>query len=278
MLGLLLLQVLASCLWLGHSEVVNSFDSCPQFFYDEIPPNDALNPKNPARICQRFNNSYHYATLYDRDRRIPVYSAYKYEPGDAKKPPEWWMVEPQLIDKNSLPDMERDWILIEQHNFTLDQIKKSQAVLNEYKGLKDLDRGHLCPSGHHFSKERKMASFTLTNVVPQDSTLNNHQWNAYELKTMIKMTKGCNTTYVITGAVPGNTYVSDNRINRPSHIWSAACCLFSTQKKKAWGTITENKKNDKKELEVLSLGELEERLTNLYNGTVTLFDKACPRQ
>ncbi|XP_064277752.1 endonuclease domain-containing 1 protein-like [Passer domesticus] len=275
MLGLLLLQVLASCLWLGHSEVVNSFASCPQFFYAGTTPNDALNPKNPAWICQRFRNSYHYATLYDRDRRIPVYSAYKYEPGDAKKPPEWWMVEPQLIDKNSLPDMERDWILIEQKKFTLDQIKQSQAVLDDYKGLKDLDRGHLSPSGHQLSRESKMATFTLTNIVPQDSSLNNGKWNAYEHKTMSKKTKGCTTTYVITGAVPGNTYVSEERVNRPSHIWSAACCLVDEEPTKAWGAIAEN---DKNEVEELSLGELEERLTDLYKGEVTLFNNACPRK
>ncbi|XP_038010015.1 endonuclease domain-containing 1 protein-like [Motacilla alba alba] len=275
MLGLLLLQVLASCLWLGHSEVVKSFEECPQFFYAETTPSDVLNPKNPAWICQRFRNSYHYATLYDRDRRIPVYSAYKYQPGDAKKPPEWWMVEPQLIDKNSIPDMERDWILIEQKKFTLDQIKESQAVLNDYKGLKGLDRGHLSPSGHQFSRESKMATFTLTNVVPQDSSLNNGKWNAYEHKTMSKKTKGCKTTYVITGAVPGNTYVAEERVNRPSHIWSAACCLGDEEPKDAWGAIAENNKN---EVEELSLGELEKRLAELYGGTVTLFSTACPRK
>ncbi|XP_074394790.1 endonuclease domain-containing 1 protein-like [Zonotrichia albicollis] len=275
MLGLLLLQVLASCLWLGHSEVVNSFDSCPQFFYDGIPPDGALNPNNPARICQRFNNSYHYATLYDRVRRIPVYSAYKYEPGDDKKPPKRWMVEPQLIDRNSLPDMKYDWVLIEEHIFTLDQIKESQAIPDDYKGLKDLDRGHLCPSGHQFSKESMMATFTLTNAVPQDKNLNIGQWNIYEYRTMRSMAKGCNTTYVITGAVRGNTYISDNRVNRPSHIWSAACCLVDEEPTKAWGAIAEN---DKNQVEVLSLEDLEKRLTKHYKGKVTLFNNACSQK
>ncbi|XP_058661653.1 endonuclease domain-containing 1 protein-like [Ammospiza caudacuta] len=275
MLGLLLLQVLASCLWLGHSEVVNSFDSCPQFFYDGIPPDGALNPNNPARICQRFNNSYHYATLYNRVRRIPVYSAYKYEPGDDKKPQKWWMVEPQLIDRNSLPDMQYDWALIKQDIFTLDQIKESQAIPDDYKGLKDLDRGHLSPSGHQFSKESMMATFTLTNAVPQDRTLNNDKWNKYEYKTMENNAQGCNNTYVITGAVPGNTYISHERVNRPSHIWSAACCLRDKKPLKAWGAIAENNRN---KVEVVSLEELEKRLTDLYGGRVTLFKNACSQK
>ncbi|XP_054148393.1 endonuclease domain-containing 1 protein-like [Melozone crissalis] len=276
MLGLLLLQVLASCLWLGHSEVVNSFDSCPQFFYDGIPPNDALNPNNPARICQRFRNSYHYATLYDRDRRIPVYSAYKYEPGPDKRPPGYWLVEPQLIGDNNLKEMTSEMNLIHNHSFTLDQIKESQAINDDYKGLKDLDCGHLSPSGHQFTKESKIATFTLTNVVPQDSSLNKGKWMAYESKIMPKKTQGCTTTYVITGAVPEKENESSNRVNRPSHIWSAACCLGDEKPKDAWGAIAENK--SKKKVEQLSLEDLEKRLTELYGEKVTLFKNACSQK
>ncbi|NWW33911.1 ENDD1 protein, partial [Panurus biarmicus] len=276
MLWLQLLQVLASCLWLGHSEVVTSFADCPQFFYEGTTPNDVLHPQKPAWICQRYSNSYHYATLYDRDRRIPVYSAYRYQPGSGKRPHTWWFVEPQLISKNNFNEMERESVLIDQHKFTLEEIKESQAVLDDYDKMTGLDRGHLSPSGHQDSRESKTATFTLTNIVPQDSSLNTGQWNVYEAKTMPKMIKGCTTTYVITGAVPGNTYVVEGRINRPSHIWSAACCVVGTQPKKAWGAIAEN---DKNQVENLSLGELETRLTQLYGGrTVTLFNNACPRQ
>ncbi|KAL9854720.1 endonuclease domain-containing 1 protein-like [Geothlypis trichas] len=273
MLGLLLLQVLASCLWLGHSEVVNSFDSCAQFFYDGIPPViDAPNTNNLARICQRFRNSYRYATLYNRDKRIPVYSAYKYEPGKEKTPPNWWMVEPQLVDRNSFPDMRYDSTLTD---FTSGQINESQAVPADYNGEKDLDHGHLCPSAHQFSKDSMIATFTLTNAVPQYKKLNGGQWNIYEYRTMKNMAKGCTTTYVITGAVPGNTGISDNRVNRPSHIWSAACCLVDEKSRKAWGVIAEN---DKNEVKSHSLEELEEKLTKLYKGKVTLFNNACSQK
>ncbi|KAM4902031.1 endonuclease domain-containing 1 protein-like [Sylvia borin] len=276
MLWLLVLQVLSSCLWLGHSEVVSSFASCPQFFYEGTFPNDVLHPDNPAWICQRYSNSYHFATLYDRRRRIPVYSAYKYKPGAGKRPHTWWFVEPQLINKNNLKDMERESVLISQHKFTLDQIKDSQAVLDDYNKTTGLDRGHLSPSGHQDGRDSKTATFTLTNIVPQDRKLNTGQWNVYEAKTMPKMSKGCTTTYVITGAVPGNSYVADGRINRPSHIWSAACCVVGTQPKKAWGVIAEN---DKDKVENLSLGDLEARLSTLYSGrTITLFNNACPRK
>ncbi|XP_064277754.1 endonuclease domain-containing 1 protein-like [Passer domesticus] len=276
MLGLLLLQVLASCLWLGHSEVVKNFETCPQFFYAGTTPNDALNPKKPAWICQRFRNLYHYATLYDRVRKIPVYSAYKYQPVEKKRPQGWWFVEPQLIDENlNLKDMETESLLIKQHKITLDDIKESQAVLDDYRGLKDLVHGHLSPSGHMDDTVSKMATFTLTNIVPQNKSLNDGQWRVYEHKTMSENTKGCTTTYVITGAVAEYTTVDEERVKTPSHIWSAACCLVNEEPRKAWGAIAEN---DKNEVEELSLGKLEERLTKLYGRTVTLFNNACPRK
>uniref|UniRef100_A0A8C3NTT3 ENDD1 protein n=1 Tax=Cyanoderma ruficeps TaxID=181631 RepID=A0A8C3NTT3_9PASS len=276
MLGLLLLQVLASCLWLGHSEVVTSFEDCPGFFYEGTFPSDALHPEKPAWICQWYRNSCHFATLYDRDRRIPVYSAYIYQPGSGKKPHMWSFVEPQLIRHDSFKEMERESVLIDQHEFTLDQIKDSQAVLEDYKRMTGLNRGHLSPSGHQDGRESKTATYTLTNIVPQDRKLNNGQWSVYEGITMPRMSKGCKTTYVITGTVPGNSYIAGGRVNRPSHIWSAACCLVGTQPDRAWGVIAEN---DKNQVENLSLGELEARLSTLYRGrTVTLFNNACPRQ
>ncbi|XP_038009529.1 endonuclease domain-containing 1 protein-like [Motacilla alba alba] len=181
----------------------------------------------------------------------------------------------QLIGKNNLKEMEREEVLI-QHNFTSDEIQKSQAVNADYKDLKGLNHGHLCPTGHMDTKEGKRATFTLTNAVPQDIILNNGRWSNYEFQMMIKETKGCTSTYVITGAVPGNTYISNKRVNVPSHIWSAACCLVDEEPADAWGAIAEN---DKNEVVVLRLGDLEKRLTELYKGkTITLFNNACPRK
>ncbi|NXF24859.1 ENDD1 protein, partial [Rhodinocichla rosea] len=273
MLGLLLLQVLASCLWLGHSEVVTPFASCPQFFYEGIPPNNALNPKNPAWICQRFNNSYHYATLYDRDRRIPVYSAYKYQPGSGKRPDVPWFVEPQLINPTYSKDIDTEMSISNRYNITPQQIGQSQAINQDYKKLQDLDRGHLSPSGHQSGNNSKMATFTLTNIVPQNSILNKGQWKDYENQTMAQNTKGCKTTYVITGAVPGNKYISNNRVNVPSHIWSAACCQINTTMK-TWAVIAENNMN---KVQNLTRAQLEANLTQLYGrGQVSLFHSACP--
>ncbi|NWU90628.1 ENDD1 protein, partial [Upupa epops] len=276
MLLLLLLQVSAICLWLGHSEVVRSFESsCPQFFFRETPPNEALEPESPAWICQRYKSQYYFATLYDRDRRIPVYSAYLYQPGPGKRP-KTWLVEPQLMGATYPKSMEREWTLLNYFNASLEQLSKSQAILQDYKNLTGLNRGHLNPSGHHHNVSSRTATFTLTNIIPQDEKLNGGAWNNYEQQTMIRKTKGCNNTYVVVGAVPGSTYIAKGRVNKPSYIWSGACCELGSTQRKAWGVIAENSKN---EVQLLSLGELEDVLSHLYGGQqVSLFDSDCPRE
>ncbi|NWH47011.1 ENDD1 protein, partial [Fregata magnificens] len=276
MLLLLLLQVSASCLWLGRSEVVTSFESsCPQFFFRKTPPNEALEPESPAWICQRYKNQYYFATLYDRNRRIPVYSAYLYQPGPGTRP-KTWLVEPQLMGPTNPKTMQTEWNLLHNFNISLEKLSESQAILQDYKNLTGLNRGHLNPSGHHSDSSSRTATFTLTNIVPQDEKLNSGAWKNYEQQTMMRKTEGCNTTYVVVGAVPGNNYIAKGRVNKPSHIWSSACCEVDTNHRKAWAVIAEN---DRNKVQLLTLGKLENMLTQLY-GTeqVSLFDSSCPRQ
>lgn len=172
--------------------------------------------------------------------------------------------------------MEREWTLLNYFNVSLEQLSKSQAILKDYKNLTGLNRGHLNPSGHQPDSSSRTATFTLTNIVPQDEKLNGGAWNNYEQQTMIRRTQGCNTTYVVVGAVPGNNYIAKGRVNKPSYIWSSACCEVDTNHRKAWGVIAEN---DKNEVQLLTLGELEDVLTQLYGrGQVSLFDSDCPRE
>uniref|UniRef100_A0A8C3Y1D0 ENDD1 protein n=1 Tax=Catharus ustulatus TaxID=91951 RepID=A0A8C3Y1D0_CATUS len=278
MLGLLLLlQVLASCLWLGHSEVVNNFiNPCVQFFYAQTPPGGGIRPVNAARICQVYQNQYRFVTLYDRTNRIPVYSAYIYQPGPGNRYNSWF-VEPQLINQNYRRYMDTEDSIIDTYGITSADIGKSQAIDQDYVDAQGLDRGHLCPSGHQTGDDNKTATFTLTNIVPQYSTLNQGAWKEYEDITMAQKTQGCDTTYVITGAVPGNTDISNGRVNVPSHIWSAACCVKCNKPLRAWGAIAENERS-KNKVKVLELLDLENRLAGLYGGKgVTLFKNACAR-
>ncbi|XP_056338043.1 uncharacterized protein LOC130248359 [Oenanthe melanoleuca] len=180
----------------------------------------------------------------------------------------------KLIDKKSFG---RE--MAEESSIHSANIGKNQAVDNDYSSaVMPVDRGHLCPSSHLHDQNSTWATFTLTNIVPQYSTLNQGAWREYEDTTMRNKTNGCNTTYVITGAVPGNTNVTNGRVNIPSHIWSAACCLVGTNPTRAWGAIAKNERGND-QVTNLNLGRLERKLSELYGGKdVTLFNNACPRQ
>ncbi|XP_032913447.1 endonuclease domain-containing 1 protein-like [Catharus ustulatus] len=274
MLGLLLLlQVLASCLWLGHSEVVKNFiNPCVRFFYAQTPPSGGIRPTNASRICQVYKNKYRFVTLYDRNNRIPVYSAYIYQPGNGKRY-ESWFIEPQLINQKYRKDMDEEDSIVRQYKINSTVIAESQAIDKDYSGA--LDRGHLCPSGHQSGDDNKTATFTLTNIVPQYSTLNQGAWRIYEEETMAQKTQGCDITYVITGAVPGKSSISNGRVNVPSHIWSAACCLNKKKPIKAWAAMAENMR-DRNHVRNLDLVELTHRLATLYGrGGITLFKNSC---
>uniref|UniRef100_A0ACB8FMQ4 Uncharacterized protein n=1 Tax=Sphaerodactylus townsendi TaxID=933632 RepID=A0ACB8FMQ4_9SAUR len=91
-----LFLVSASFFLPGDSEVMSTFSECRQFFFKEKFPNDALKPLNPARICQKYKNKYFFATMYDKTKRIPIYSAYVYDPQPVQSSEEW-MIEPQLV-------------------------------------------------------------------------------------------------------------------------------------------------------------------------------------
>lgn len=172
--------------------------------------------------------------------------------------------------------MEREGTLLNDFSISLEEIGKHQAVLQDYKNLTGLNRGHLNPSSHHSDSNSRTATFTLTNIVPQNEKLNGGAWNNYEQQTMIRNTQGCNNTYVVVGAVPGNNYIAKGRVNKPSYIWASACCEVNTKHRKTWAVIAEN---DRDEVQLLTLEELEDTLTQLYGRSrVSLFHSSCPRK
>lgn len=87
--------------WFGGlvlGEVDKDFSSCLDFFHDRTPP-QGINEAGYQPICQRHKNQYHFASLYNRQHRAPLYSAYTLGPADGKRPDSTWMYEPQVRTK-----------------------------------------------------------------------------------------------------------------------------------------------------------------------------------
>ncbi|XP_061438644.1 endonuclease domain-containing 1 protein-like [Rhineura floridana] len=267
MLLLFLLYGAACFLLPAKGEVVQDFKNCLEFFLDKMPPGQSLTPPNEAKICQFYQNAYRFATLYDREKRIPIYSAYKCKPGKGNRY-HGWMIEPQLVDPTLGKSMEDE----RETNIPAAGIKKNQATFNDYVYALNIEKGHLNPVSHQPDEDSRAATSTLTNIVPQFSKLNEDTWAGYESRIK-KEALACPDMYVIVGVVPGDEYISDLRVNKPSHIWSAACCVHDNRHRKSWAALAKNNENEVKEF---SLENLQKVLAELYGKeTVDLFNSSC---
>ncbi|XP_053098147.1 endonuclease domain-containing 1 protein-like [Pangasianodon hypophthalmus] len=284
LLALVLLLSAFSSLTL--TEVVNSFkQSCPSFFIQNPEKkSDIIVPTifrghQYKTICQRWKNKYRFATVYDTERRIPVYSAYTFlQEGQTTRSDEW-KIEPQLEDikeykeKKEMMDSPRD-------EETVRNII-NQAVDIDYKDS-SYTRGHVFPRSFAADQDQADSTFTLTNIAPQTKHSNEEWASQVEEPMLTEIQRNCRLdqnyrAYIVTGVVPGNKWISITRdkkykegINIPSHFWSAFCC--------------NNKKDIKNFITMAYIAELEnfivrnptidnlnKRLTELYGQRFSVF-------
>ncbi|XP_016105213.1 endonuclease domain-containing 1 protein-like [Sinocyclocheilus grahami] len=262
---LLLLRVLMlSLLSGGSARVVQNFESeCGPFF---------ANGRSPTRfpglqyrqICQMQNNVDYYATFYDTDNKIPVYSAYKFEGIMHCKRQASWYIEPQIDDNNGGPNM--------ASKGSVDiQVRGNRQALNRDYYRSGYHRGHLAPVYLANSQSCAYATFTLTNAAPQADNFNSVLWWNVEKLMAQHLERKCHLqpVYIVTGVVPGTNNIN-NRVNIPSHFWTAYCCLDNNNRcSDSQGAIGINDNNSN--IEYMSVADLEEELEYLYGRTFQLF-------
>ncbi|KAI5613747.1 endonuclease domain-containing 1 protein [Silurus asotus] len=289
---LLALVLLLSALFsLTHMELVEHFHNsrCSEFFIKSPKQKHVITPtvlkgNQYKRICQRWENEYRFATLYDTKNRIPVYSAYKY---NGKDPPsqgnEEWKNEPQLESRSYNEDMKKitDAEMDEYYN---------QAVNRDYIKY---TRGHVFPCGYAADQDQADSTFTFTNVAPQTEHSNSEWAKKVEEKMKNEIINRCrpnhnNPTYIVTGVVPGNKWIPIKRkinnvyntinkgVNIPSYYWTAFCCVLDNVNiSKAYLSL-QNPSDDKTyELTEMSVDRLNVQLTRLYEQEFSVFSKLC---
>ncbi|XP_051991423.1 endonuclease domain-containing 1 protein-like [Xyrauchen texanus] len=258
------------------SEVVN-FSECSEFFHKGKPPvitgilENSRSKDSYKTICQKYNNKYRFATLYETTNRSPVFSAYKYTKREEfTRPANEWMVEPQLEPSDG--EMSLPYV--------------NQATTEDYWGDNyKLNHGHLFPCCHAMDEDTAKSTFTLTNIVPQSVSFNKGSWNHMERKTRDDMDKYCRDrkdsnrvlAHVLTGAVPGNNKLN-KRVNVPSHMWMAFCCYNSSKTSlvsQAYWAQNKEENFDGKTIDEKSLQELQEFLRTQWKKNVLLFDNNC---
>uniref|UniRef100_A0A673INE4 Uncharacterized protein n=1 Tax=Sinocyclocheilus rhinocerous TaxID=307959 RepID=A0A673INE4_9TELE len=262
----------------GRSEVVQTFNKCSEFFSEGQAPviPGILNPNSEharyKKICQRYSftsvgSGYTFATLYDTESRIPVFSAYKYTArGNFIRPRIPWMIEPQL----------------DPHVVGMTVPYRNQATDEDYfENSYGVNRGHLFPNCHAADEFTAKSTFTLTNIVPQNIRFNAGGWNSIENETRDSMSTHCYDNngkvlaHVLTGAIPGKNKLN-NRVNIPSYMWTAFCCYNSRKRlwvSQAYWALNKQEK-DNAAISKKSLQELQQFLSQNLAKNVKLF-KNC---
>ncbi|KAM3936631.1 endonuclease domain-containing 1 protein-like [Leptodactylus fuscus] len=259
-------------------EVLQSFTDvpgCQQFFYEGQEPL-GLASNVTANICQHLHGAYHYATLYHRLARVPIYSAYILEVSTTSRPDissSNWYLEP-MLGGVAQKEMLQPSNTAMQAN--MDDVLESQAVNDDYRNS-GYSRGHVNPSMHH-SSTSQLATFTYTNMAPQDSTFNSGTWNTYESFLRDKILTTCRQTHVLSGVIisgshPGKGKWLRNRVNVPTFFWSAFCCVQSNGNRRAEGRLGRNE--SPYDVVTTSIAELEVILRKEYGGEVSLFSGGC---
>ncbi|XP_043074279.1 endonuclease domain-containing 1 protein-like [Puntigrus tetrazona] len=261
------------------TEVVNSFEKCKNYFLNEQPPvipgilnnSDSTGNNRYKQICQKYKNAYRFATLYDTENKIPVFSAYIYEgkKENFTRPNPKWMIESELESP-----------VAEMTVLTC----ANQAIREDYRNNSyNVDRGHLFPSCHAANKVTAKSTFTLTNVVPQKISFNGGSWSRMEEKTKNIMDTCINSNnnvsaHVLTGAIPGEIKLN-KKVNIPLYLWMAFCCYNKTEEKWVsqayWAENIEENPVDEKTIEQKSVRELQNFFNETWVPNVQLFDNYC---
>ncbi|XP_063794545.1 endonuclease domain-containing 1 protein-like [Pseudophryne corroboree] len=267
-------------------KVSSNFNDCRGQFYVSTPPVGFTSlPGSIAPICQmyeNYNNPF-FASLYHKGYRYPLYSAYILDsrPGDATGASQTFRLEPQLVDTRLpqqitlQPQTETAIRNLGLSGVPVDLIKNNQAINSDYTGS-NYHKGHLNPNADHPDGPGQLVTYTLTNVAPMYGSLNSGAWRANE-KRVKDIAATCGRMYVITGAVPGNNWIAVNgvqRVNIPSHIWSAFCCLNNNnQPIRAEGSLAPNNANTVES--GITIANLQTKLRSLLGVSVTLFQNNC---
>ena len=94
-----------------------------------------------------------------------------------------------------------------------------QAGPRDFRGF---DRGHLAPAGDQPNAGAMAQSFSLANIVPQDSTMNRQAWAKVEADTRRYVRRAKGAVFVVTGAVFASPPARlPSGVAIPSHLFKA---------------------------------------------------------
>ncbi len=130
----------------------------------------------------------------------------------------------------------------------------ARAELSDY-ARSGYDRGHMAPNGDMPDRRTQHESFTLANMVPQDSDNNRHVWAGIE-GAVRKLAQKEGDLYVITGpAFIGGNLQRVGNVLVPTHLYKL---VYSPRQRAGAAFFIENRADA--EYVTLSIAELENKV------------------
>uniref|UniRef100_A0A3B4USY9 DNA/RNA non-specific endonuclease domain-containing protein n=1 Tax=Seriola dumerili TaxID=41447 RepID=A0A3B4USY9_SERDU len=171
----------------------NHVERCKDSLYMGTPPR-GISDIRLKKICQRYADKPRFVTLYDPQKRIPVYSAYTFKKTEGDRRVDYpWMYEPQLAEIDGNGNM-----LPFPTGYLHMKFEDSQAVLDDYSDVVLYERGHLNPDQHQSTPHDRAATYTLTNVVPEIREFNIGPWREYEERIRVRLNNFCRGHLLMT--------------------------------------------------------------------------------
>jgi endonuclease G len=164
------------------------------------------NPSNAVHDANQPNNYLierpQYALSYNRDHGIPNWVSWqvtKQDLGDVQR-------SPTFSPDTSLP---KGWY---------------RVVLDDYTGS-GYDRGHMCPSADRTATAKdNLATFILTNVLPQAPGNNRSTWEHLEAFSRTLVGKG-HTLYIVAGGDGTIGTIAKGKVTVPAYTWKIIVVL-----------------------------------------------------
>ncbi|KAI5108650.1 endonuclease domain-containing 1 protein-like [Silurus meridionalis] len=280
---------------LSLAKVVQDFakSDCSEYFI-KTPKGEVITPtvfteNNYKQICQHFGKRYRYATLYDTNNRISVYSAYTFIGDITTVRNEEWKNEPQLENSSYNEDM-TEITVAEMDKYSHQAVNRDYAE-SQKNTIPPIEytRGHLFPNQFAADQFQADSTFAFTNVAPQTQHSNGEWAKQVETPMRREILRECrpsnnNPTYVVTGVVPGNSWISikrkekviDKGVNIPTYYWTAFCCLHNDVRiSKGFLSLQNQPDGRTYELSEMSVNILNGRLSKLYNKIFKVFGDLC---
>ena len=142
-----------------------------------------------------------------------------------------------------------------------EDVPTPRATQEDYKGS-GWSHGHMCPAGDNKWDEQAMQeTFLLTNMCPQDRSLNSGLWNRIEMDCR-KWAKKYGDVYIVCGPVLLNREhetIGPNKVVVPEAFFKVILCLQGTPK--AIGYIVRNNEGKKKRDQFINTVDEVERIT-----------------